>query len=302
MNVYEDWPKFYEESLKVEVPELKGSKLVYLGIGGSGIPGRLLEILDLPFPFSLFRGYRVKGIDNDTVVISVSNSGTTTETLLATKRAYELGGKIVAITSGGDLMNWAEERGIPVVKIPKGLQTRFSFPYVFVPVVKILKGLGVDLRPERLLEATVQGMERAKAEAERLLDFIGKRFPVFYASKYLPIAERFKQEFNENAKYPAFFGEIPEINHNEIELYSRWNSFAPVVLKSDDIIDESTIRVLNPFVVEQPFADFLGVVAYSFLLAGLSSVELGERNGVKAEVLYNIPKVREATRRLLLGE
>ncbi len=301
MNAYENWPKFYEESLKAEVPEIRGERLVYLGIGGSGIPGRLLEALELPFPFSLFRGYKVKGIDRNTVVVSVSNSGTTTETLIATLKAYEMGGKIVVITSGGDLMKWAAEKGLPVIKIPQGLQTRFSFPYVFVPLVKILRGMGVDLRPERLLEATRDSMETAKAEARRLVDFISNRYPVFYASKYIAIAERFKQEFNENAKYPAFYGEIPEINHNEIELYSRWDVFAPVVLKSDDIIDETTIRVINPFVIEQPYNDFLGVVAYSFLLAGLASVTFGEKLGVKAETLYNIPKVREITRRLLLG-
>ncbi|MCQ4384503.1 MAG: bifunctional phosphoglucose/phosphomannose isomerase [Sulfolobales archaeon] len=300
-NVYERWPEFYENALSFEVPDVKAEKLVYLGIGGSGIPGRLLEMMDLPFEFRLFRGYRATA-DERTLAISVSYSGTTAETLVATRRVHEMGAKVIVITSGGDLLKWAKERGVPYVQIPSGLQTRFSFPYVFVPIVKILRNLGVNYNPIELLEATRDSMETARKEAERLANELGERVPVFYASKYLAIAERFKQEFNENAKYPAFYGEIPEVNHNEIELYSRWSDYLPVVIKSDDPIDNTTANVLNAKVLEPPYRSLLKTIAYFFLLAGLASVYFGSKMGVKADVLYNIPKVRQLTRRLLLNE
>jgi glucose/mannose-6-phosphate isomerase len=36
-----------------------------------------------------------------------------------------------------------------------------------------------------------------------------------------PIAYRWKTQFNENAKTPAFAGELPEIDHNEISGWAR---------------------------------------------------------------------------------
>jgi glucose/mannose-6-phosphate isomerase len=295
------WPEFYERALSLDVPDVKAEKLVYLGIGGSGIPGRLLEMMDLPFEYRLFRGYKAWA-DSKTLALSVSYSGTTTETLVATKKVHEMGAKVVVITSGGDLLKWAQEKGVPYVRIPSGLQTRFSFPYVFLPIVKILKVLGANYNPMELVEATHEYLQEAKSKGKELAEKIKGRTPVFYASKYLPIAERFKQEVNENAKYPAFYGEIPEVNHNEIELYSRWKEYLPIVIKSDDPIDDTTIKVLNAEVLTPPSSSLLKVIAYFFLLAGFASVYLGESLGVKADVLYNIPKVRELTRKVLLGE
>ncbi|MCQ4342897.1 MAG: SIS domain-containing protein, partial [Sulfolobaceae archaeon] len=101
-NVYERWPEFYENALSFEVPNVRAEKLVYLGIGGSGIPGRLLEMMDLPFEFRLFRGYKATANER-TLAISVSYSGTTAETLVATRRVHEMGAKVIVITSGGEL-------------------------------------------------------------------------------------------------------------------------------------------------------------------------------------------------------
>jgi glucose/mannose-6-phosphate isomerase len=53
-----------------------------------------------------------------------------------------------------------------------------------------------------------------------------------------PIAYRWKTQFNENSKVPAFSGELPEIDHNEIEGWSgseRLGRFSAVFLDDSDL-------------------------------------------------------------------
>ena len=45
--------------------------------------------------------------------------------------------------------------------------------------------------------------------------------PVIYGSDLTaPVARRWKTQVNENAKFPAYWGELPEANHNEIAGWS----------------------------------------------------------------------------------
>ena len=52
-----------------------------------------------------------------------------------------------------------------------------------------------------------------------------------------PIAYRWKTQINENAKLPAFFGELPELDHNEIAGWEGANEvgrFSAVFLDDSD--------------------------------------------------------------------
>jgi glucose/mannose-6-phosphate isomerase len=53
-----------------------------------------------------------------------------------------------------------------------------------------------------------------------------------------PIAYRWKTQMNENAKTPCFVGELPEIDHNEIEGWrgaSELGAFSAVFLDDSDL-------------------------------------------------------------------
>ncbi|TRM80063.1 hypothetical protein DJ531_12775 [Sulfolobus sp. A20-N-F6] len=121
-------------------------------------------------------------------------------------------------------------------------------------------------------------------------------FP-FYSSRYLSIAKRFKQEINENAKYPAFFGEIPEVNHNEIESYVHGKSLSPIVIESNEI-DKITEEVLNAIVIKPYFKSDLMNISSLLMLAGLSSFEMAKRLNETPDKLYNIPTARKLTSNL----
>jgi len=302
INPYEQWEDFFSEAIKTDIPSIgKIDELVYLGIGGSGIPGRILELLNLPVPYKVFRGYNPIVTEKSTV-FAVSYSGNTTETIIALLQSLKKTNKVVVITSGGKIEEIAKKHSLPLIKLPKGLQTRYVFPFIFTYLVRLLnEGLGTNFNVNELLEGVKESKAKVNEIASVLASEILGKIPIFYASSLLPIAERFKQEINENAKYPAFFSELPEANHNEIELYSSSNNFYPIVLVSDKI-DEATAELINAYKIYPFYSSILKNISSLTLLAGYLSVKLALLLGVEPSELKIIPKIRERTFKLFEGE
>ncbi|BFH72633.1 bifunctional phosphoglucose/phosphomannose isomerase [Sulfurisphaera javensis] len=301
-NPYEKWPDYFQEASNHDIPSIwKIEDLVYLGIGGSGIPGKILELLNLPVSYRLYRGYKVN-VSEKSTVFAVSYSGNTTETIVALLSSLKKTKKIIVITSGGKIEEIANRNGLPIIKLPKGLQTRYVFPYIFTYLIKLLnEGLGTNYNINELSESVKESYSRMNEIGGLLASQIVGKIPIIYSSTYLPIAERFKQEINENAKYPAFYNELPEANHNEIELYSSSSDFYPIVLVSDKL-DEETANLINAYKIYPPYSSVLKNIASLTLLAGLASVKLALLLGVTPERLNIIPKIREKTFKLFEGE
>lgn len=299
INYYLEWEKFFEEAIKLEVPDFKAKeKLIYLGIGGSGIPGRLLQ--DLGIDVRIYRGFHAKS-DVNTSALVVSYSGTTTETITALMDVLRQGYyDIVVITSDGHLEKIAKEKNLKLVKIPKGLQTRYSFPYIFTTLIKLVNNaLGLGLNVTELKDGVSEGKERYVIYSKELAEKINGKIPVFYSNDYVGVAERFKQELNENAKYPAFYDELPEANHNEIESYAKGRApLLPIILGLSEIND-LTAEVINAIRIKPLFTRPLKIIPSLLLLAGLTSLELAQRLSEDPEKLYLIPQIRSKTSSLL---
>ena len=124
--------------------------------------------------------------------------------------------KIIAITSGGKLAQIVKT----VIKIPAGYQPRAALGYLFFPLLGVLYNAGLaDVRNSDLNEmlTILKDTSYFREEGKRIAKLIDGRLPIIYSSEqFAPIAYRFKTQINENAKYPAFTGVFPEMNHNEI--------------------------------------------------------------------------------------
>ncbi len=286
---YADWDVKFEEALKIEVPEAKFDKFSFSGIGGSGIVGDVAKIF--------FPGIG-SSLEGKETLLAVSYSGNTSETIEDVKRAIQVGSDVVIITSGGILGKFAKERGIKHVIVKGGSQTRYSFPYLIIPLLRIVSDkTGTKLSLEEMLNGVRERKEDIIQEGSRLAHLIMGKIPVFYSSRFLGIAKRYKQEVNENAKYPAFFGEIPEVNHNEVESYVHGYNLHPVVIHSKDI-DEITAEVLNATVVKGFYSSDLKNVSSLMMMGGVMSMVIAEALKEMPEKLYNIPRARELTSNL----
>lgn len=298
LEKYLSWDKAFEESIKESEKieyEIKTNKVCFSGMGGSYIPGKIAEMLELDVDYEVTNGLP-RRLDEKTTLIAMSYSGNTSETIYTVKNALEKGSKIIIITSGGLLEKIARENPkLFLIKIKGGTQTRYSFPYLITPLIKILSTKANEkINLNELKDGIIEFKDKFTTNAKSLAKLIQSKIPVFYGSTYYPIAVRFKQEINENAKYPAFYGLIPEVNHNEVESYVRGKELLPIVIGNEEI-DKVTKEVLGAEQIVPPSNSKLKNISALVFLAGVTSVELAKIYNEDPEKLYKIPRCRELT-------
>ena len=220
--------------------------VLVLGMGGSGVSGDVVQAVvepRLPLFFRTIKSYGPipEWVGRNTLVFAVSYSGSTEETLAALDAVLEKGARVVTVSSGGPLAEVAGARGLAHVSIPTGLQPRASLGYLTLPILAVMNqmGLSPDLQPDmdeaiKVLSEMAARCHRARSAAENpakdLAARIRNRIPVVYGGHGLAAtaAYRFKCDLNEYGKTPAFYNEIPELDHNEIV---GWNQLSDLTSK-----------------------------------------------------------------------
>lgn len=220
-------PKQLEKGLELAKDiKLKGkfNKIIICGMGGSALPANILITYlldDLKIPVFSHRTYNLPAqADKKSLIVAISYSGNTEETISAYKQAIEKKFKVAAIATGGMLKELAEKNNQPIAVIPTDAeQPRFAVGYQTAALLKILANAGViEDKSEEILKVAndlnpAATEEQGKALAKKLVD----KIPIVYASSRLRILARiWKIKFNENSKIMAFWNYFPELNHNEM--------------------------------------------------------------------------------------
>jgi glucose/mannose-6-phosphate isomerase len=232
------------EAAGVAPRELPGG-LVICGMGGSAIGGDLATDaigVRARRPVRTVRGYQLPpDVGPDTLVLCASYSGSTEETLACFDAAGDAGAPRVALTTGGPLAERAREHGVPVAGVPSGMQPRAAVVYMVVGALECAAACGAapSLRSE--IEGATAILEQLAEDsgADSIARALEDTIPIVHgAGPTAAVARRWKTQLNENAKLPAFFSELPEANHNEIEGWRRGLDLAPlsaVFLHSPDL-------------------------------------------------------------------
>ncbi|WP_242889362.1 SIS domain-containing protein [Actinomadura litoris] len=208
--------------------------IVVAGMGGSGISGDVLAAvcgIGCPVPMTTVRGYRLPGwVGAADLVIAVSCSGETEETLALAAEAARRGCRLLFVgADGSPLADLAEQTRALFVPVRSVGQPRSTLWGLTVPLLLAARSLGLTDLPDAVLESTATLLEdvahrcRPASEpfvnpAKRVaLDLAGD-VPLVWGSSALAgaAAHRLTCQLNENAKYPAVFGEIPEADHNQV--------------------------------------------------------------------------------------
>ena len=223
-------PHQYEDAVwRTESAGIKGGEyargVVICGMGGSAIGADLAAAaigLRAQAPITTIRGYELpEWIGSETLVVCASYSGNTEETLHCFEHAGSRGAPRVAVTTGGKLAEAARAAGdVPVIGVPSGMQPRAAVVYGTVTSLLCaeLAGAAPSVRGE-IEEAAAVAREIVEDhdEAKQLAEAIGDRIPVVYGGPTsVAAARRWRGQFNENSKRPAFFGDLPEAHHNEV--------------------------------------------------------------------------------------
>jgi len=220
----------FERTPKLTVKKaIKG--VCICGMGGSALPGSILyswintKKIDLPVivnrDYSL--PYRIK---KGWLVVCISYSGNTEETLSCFKEALKNKLTVVSIGSGGKLETLSKKHHVPFIKIPSGIPPRTAIGYQFGALVGILKNCGIFSKKDVQELLALENINARNLEnyGKNLSKKIVKKIPIIYASNKFKIAARiWKIAFNENTKIPAFWNYFPELNHNEMTGFEQGN-------------------------------------------------------------------------------
>ncbi|NHC13089.1 mannose-6-phosphate isomerase [Motilibacter sp. E257] len=209
--------------------------VVAVGVGGSGIaadvlaavsgpscPVQVLPVHDLVLP-----GW-VGPLD---LVVGVSCSGSTEETLLVVEEAARRGSRVVTVGAAGSRLAAAGERarGVHLPVDAGGRLPRASFWSLSVPLLVLADVLGLAAVPEESLEATAALLDSlaercgprqpvGENPAKDLALSLAGTLPMIWGSSGVAgaAAYRMASQLAENAKLPAVSGALPEAGHNQV--------------------------------------------------------------------------------------
>lgn len=216
------WTSLWTKDLGISFDKI--GHILIVGMGGSGVAGSLAKELfaDSPIAVSTWADYGLPGwVNEKTLVVTVSYSGDTEETLDAAKKALEKKTVLVAITSGGKLAELAELNKFPVIKIDYDSPPRAAIGWLYGSLLTLLaKGSFIPLTDKQYLTAVEELKKAIKlnvfpAKAEDLAITLNNKVPLVVASAPLATtAHRWVTQLNENSKTFSMNAAFPELCHN----------------------------------------------------------------------------------------
>jgi glucose/mannose-6-phosphate isomerase len=305
---------FRVESARIEPIESNG--LVVCGMGGSGVGGELARAAlgdRLSLPLRTVRDYELEPWTSPGhVVLCASYSGDTEETLACFEAAEALGCRRVVATTGGALAEAARDAGVPLIPFPAALQPRAAVSYMLVAAAEVAAIAGATTAIRTEIDAAAGALAEARDEllerSHGLADALDGTFPVIYGSDLMqPVAYRWKTQVNENAKQPAFWHEMPEMNHNEIVGWAEGSGaerFSAIFLLDADQHPrqrermELSARLIEPAAAHVEMVEFDGDsrtarMLKALMVGDLVSLHLAVKRGVDPSPVPVIEQLKD---------
>ncbi len=214
------------ESAALSVPQVSIRNILFSGLGGSGIGGSILSDLlkdEIEIPIIINKNYHIPAfVDENTLVVIVSYSGNTEETISAMMQAHKKKANIVCISSGGLIKEYAELHKFNFIEIDGGMPPRACLALSFVQIYYTLHRFGlVDNKFKTALSDTIELLNKEEEDilnlAKDAAATLYGTLPVIYVDAAMEsVAVRFRQQLNENSKMLCWHHVIPEMNHNEL--------------------------------------------------------------------------------------
>lgn len=318
--------KNFPQNLEEAINQVKKSKLksiprpiknvVIAGMGSSGMVGHLIKnwVLDkLQVPLSIHQDYGLPAYVNEyTLLIVISYSGNTQETIDAFETGLKRHANIILLTSGGKLQKMAYEHNIDILPITKYIPPRACIHHTLVETLFVLYFYGLlawEFLPE--LQAAIQlitdNQPKIQKQAEEVAAQIVDSIPIIYAAiPYEAVALRLRQQLNENSKQLCWHHSIPEINHNEIVGWESDYKKLSVIMLAGPIEDlrltkqqnitQEIIRKhsINPIVLNGQGETQLIASLYLIHLVDWISFYLAQKKGVDPIEVKSIDQIKSA--------
>ena len=210
--------------------------ILIAGLGGSGVGGDVLRAVvgqSIPVPIISERSHSLPGwVGPMDVVIGVSCSGMTEETLSTTAEAGRRGARVITIGAGGsdlEKLSGSISGAVHFAIDAKGRSPRASLWTHATPLLMVANALGIGHIGEKEFEVAADLMDELSVangpsvllgqnSAKALALSCAESLPMVWGTGMIgaTAAGRFMAQLAENAKIPATHGELPEVGHNQI--------------------------------------------------------------------------------------
>lgn len=303
----------WEEGQTHALPEWGNiTSLIIAGMGGSAIGGSLLKAFAGPqgkVPIHVHRNYQLPAwaAGPQTLVIVSSHSGNTEETLSAFDAAVAGNCRVLAVTTGGELAQKAEQANAALWRFTHQGQPRAAVGYSFALLLAASSRLGLVPDPSPEIKDAVTALREQQKDlrghipipqnpAKRLAgQLVGRWVSIFGAGLMAPVARRWKGQINELAKAWAQFEALPEADHNTL---------AGVVNPEDALLKTMALFLRSPanhqrnqlrveltkknFMLEGLNTDFVDAKGDSRLAQQWTALHLGDYVAYYLAMIYEV--------------
>ena len=263
-KIYDSWPNIaklhYEKNLeKVNFTGI--DHIVFAGMGGSGALGDIFSAIlsKTDIHVCVVKGYHLPNtVNSNTLVVAISISGNTDETLRILESANKQDCKLIAFTSGGKMEQVCLEKNIEFRKIEEFHSPRASFPSFLYSILNILSPI-IPIKKEEVLESIreLQCLQREifsenlseNNPALSLAKWITDIPLIYYPFGLQSAAIRFKNSLQENSKTHVIMEDIVESCHNGIVAWEKKSNVQPILIEGidDHIKTKEKYKILTEY-------------------------------------------------------
>ena len=247
--IYDKWPEIARVSFESEQDKVSFDNInhiVFAGMGGSGAIGDIFSSIlsKSKIHVNIVKGYHLpKTVNPNTLVVLISVSGNTAETLSVLESAQKTNCKIIAFSSGGKMLDFCTKNKIQHRIIPQIHSPRTSFVSYLYTMLKVLHDT-LDIKQSDILESITE-LEKisVKINSSNLTDsnmslnlakWISGIPMIYYPFGLQSVGIRFKNSLNENSKIHAFTEDVMEACHNGVVSWEKKSNVQPILIEGQD--------------------------------------------------------------------
>ncbi|MDO8601722.1 MAG: SIS domain-containing protein [bacterium] len=293
----------------VKLNKARPDGIVICGMGGSGIPGTLLQNIamyaNIDLPIVAWKDFGLPHLSfKNPLYIFVSYSGNTAETLSGLRLASKAKLKAI-VTSGGAMLERAIKERLPrAVVSTVDMVPRQASGILLYGILGILKTIFPKvLAPDFQKTITPEPLaEIGRSLAKKLKD---KIVLVYTSTTENHLASIFKIQLTETGKTPTFCNTYPEINHIEIVGFDRKpkglvslfpvSTYETEITKNIISIDQKILamRGITPITATIPGTTPLETALNAIVLANWTGYYLAKLHGVDPEKTETIGEIKK---------
>ena len=248
-KVYDEWPEIAQKAFDSDQRSINFENIehiVFAGMGGSGAIGDIFASIlsKSSIHVNVVKGYLLpKTVNANTLVVIISVSGNTTETLTILHSAQKLNCKIIAFSSGGQIIEYCKKNEIQHRIITKYHSPRASFTSYLYTMLKVLhttlrikhKDISESIVELKKINKKICSLNLTDTNPSLNLAKWITSIPIIYYPFGLQSASiRFKNSLQENSKMHVFAEDVIEACHNSVVAWEKKSILRPILIVGQD--------------------------------------------------------------------